>query len=311
MRIDLAEALLILLGVILTVLFFSSTIYAQIYLEGILLGGVYAVIALGLSLTFGVMKILNLAHGEFMILGSYITFWLFTLLGIDPFLSMLVVIPALFLAGLIVERTLLEPVVKLGGDAPIVITFGLVLILQTIYDLLWTSDSRSFSTGYSGMRFVVGMVAIPLIKVVVLTVAAGGMIGLYFFLTRTFIGKAIRATAMDWKAAEYMGINVKWMYRLTFAGGTALAGLAGALVSSLYAFDPTTGISYLIKAIAVTVMAGVGNIAGIFVSGLILGAAESVGSYIFGSQFREAVVFLVFFLVVFIRPTGLFKKSTR
>lgn len=310
MRIDLAEALLILLGVIFIGLFFSSPIFAQIYLNGLLLGGVYAAVALGLSLTFGVMKILNLAHGEFMILGSYVTFWLFTLLGIDPFLSILVVVPTLFLAGMIVQRTLLEPVVKLGGDPPIVITFGLVLMLQTVFDVLWTADSRSFSTAYSGMRFMMGSVSVPLIRVIVLAVAAGGMLGLYFFLTRTFVGKAMRATALDWKAAEYMGINVKWMYRLTFAGGAAFAGLSGALVSSIYAFEPTTGITYLIKAIAVTVMAGVGNIAGLLVSGLVLGAVESVGSYIVGSQFREAVAFLVFFLVLFIRPTGLFKKST-
>lgn len=309
-RIDAAMVVLLLLAVLLAVLIASSPIYAQIYLNGILLGGLYAVVALGLSLTFGVMKVLNLAHGEFMIFGAYISFWAFTLLGIDPFLSILLVVPALFIAGLVVQRVLLESVVKVGGDPPIVVTFGLVLVMQTIFDVFWTADSRSFTTSYSAFRFMLGPVSLPLIRVIVLAVAAGGMVALYLFLTRTFLGKAIRATALDWKAAEYMGINVKWMYRLTFAGGTAFAGLSGALLSSIYAFDPTTGITYLMKAIAVTVMAGVGNIAGILVSGLILGAAESVGSYLVGSEFREAIAFLVFFIVLFIRPTGLFKVST-
>lgn len=309
-RMNAVGVILFTLGILLVVLTLVSPIYAQIYLNGLLLGGFYAVVALGLSLTFGVMKVLNLAHGEFMILGSYITFWVFTLLGIDPFLSIIVVVPALFFVGLIVERTLLESVIKLGGDPPIVITFGLVLVIQTIFDALWTGDSRSFSIPYSGIRFMVGPISIPLIRVVVLAVAAGGMATLYFFLTRTFLGKAMRATALDWKAAEYMGIHVKKMYRLTFAGGTAFAGLSGALLSTMYAFEPTTGMTYLMKAIAVTVLAGVGNIAGILVSGLILGSAESVGSYLVGSEFRDAVAFLVFFLVLFVRPTGLFKKST-
>jgi branched-chain amino acid transport system permease protein len=309
-RIDAAVVILLLLGLLLVALMFSSPIHAQIYLNGILLGGLYAVVALGLSLTFGVMKVLNLAHGEFMILGAYLSFWVFTLLGIDPFLSIPIVVPLLFLAGLMVERVLLESVVKIGGDPPIVITFGLVLVMQTIFDVLWTADSRSVSTSYSGIRFVIGPISVSLIRVAVLAVAAGGMAVLYFFLTRTFVGKAMRATALDWKAAEYMGINIKKMYRLTFAGGTAFAGLSGALLSCIYAFEPTTGMTYLMKAIAVTVMAGVGNIAGILVSGLILGAAESVGSYFVGSEFRDAVAFLVFFVVLFIRPTGLFRIST-
>jgi branched-chain amino acid transport system permease protein len=295
---------------VLAVLFFSSAIYAQIYLNGLLLGGLYALVALGLSLTFGVMKVLNLAHCEFMILGSYLAFWLFTLFGIDPFLSIPIVVPILFLTGILVQRTLLEPIIKLGGDQPIVISFGLVLIMQSIFDALWTADSRSVAIAYSGVRFLVGEVSIPMIRLSVLIIAAAGMLILYLLLTRTYIGKAMRSTALDWKAAEYMGVNIKRIHRLTFGVGACFAGLAGALLSCIFAFEPTTGITYLMKAIAVIVLAGVGNIGGLLVSGLLLGAFESVGSYVIGSEFRDAISFLVFFLVLFIRPTGLFKKST-
>jgi branched-chain amino acid transport system permease protein len=157
---------------------------------------------------------------------------------------------------------------------------------------------------------MIGEISVPLIRLIVLIVAAVGMLILYLLLKRTFVGKAVRATSLDWKAAEYMGVNVKRMYRLSFAGGAAFAGLAGSLLSSIFAFEPTSGITYLMKAIAVTVMAGVGNISGLLVSGLLLGAIESVGSFLVGGEFRDAVSFFVFFFVLFIRPTGLFKKST-
>jgi branched-chain amino acid transport system permease protein len=245
-----------------------------------------------------------------MILGSYLAFWLFTLFGIDPFLSIFIIVPILFFAGFLVQRTLLEPIIKLGGDQPIVITFGLVLIMQSVFDALWTADSRSISAAYSGVRFLIGDVSIPLIRLSVLIIAAAGMLILFLLLTRTYIGKAMRASALDWKAAEYMGVNIKRMHRLTFGVGACFSGLAGAMLSCIFAFEPTTGITYLMKAIAVIVLAGVGNIGGLLVSGLLLGAFESVGSYFIGSEFRDAISFLIFFLVLFIRPTGLFKKST-
>lgn len=310
MRFDLAATILIILAAIFAVLFFLSPLLTQIYISGILLGGLYAIVALGLSLVFGVMKLLNIAHGEFIILGSYLTFWLFSLLGLDPLLSIVVVVPFLFFAGVIVQRMLIEPVVKLGLDQPIVITFGLVLIMQTIFDTLWTADSRSVSTAYSGARFMIGQISVPLIRLIVLLMAAVGMVFLFVFLMRTFVGKAMRATALDWKAAEYMGVNVKRMYRMAFATGAAFAGLAGSLLSIVFAFDPTSGITYFSKAIAVVVMAGTGNIAGLIVSGLLLGAIESVGSYVVGGAFRDAISFGIFFIVLLIRPTGLFKKST-
>jgi branched-chain amino acid transport system permease protein len=310
LRLDLAITILIILTGIFAILFFLSPLIAQIYFSGVLLGGLYGIVALGLSLIFGIMKLLNLAHGEFMILSSYLTFWLFSLLGLDPFLSIVIVVPALFFAGLFVQRLLIESVVKLGPNQPIVITFGLVLIMQTIFDTLWTSDSRFISTSYSGMRFLIGQVSIPLIRFIVLIIAAAGMFTLYLLVTRTFIGKAMRATALDWKAAEYMGVRVKRIYQLAFGFGTAFAGLAGALLATVFAFDPASGMTYFLKALAVIVMAGVGNITGLLVSGLLIGAIESVGSYVAGGGFRDAISFVVFFAVLLIRPTGLFKKST-
>ncbi len=301
--------LIILLGTFVLLLFFSPLL-AQIYFSGVLLGGLYATVALGLSLIFGIMKVLNLAHGEFMIFGSYLTFWLFTLLKINPFLSIIIVVPVLFFTGILIQRLFIEPVVKLGPDQPVVITFGLVLIMQTLFDALWTADSRFVSTPYSGAKFIVGQVTIPLIRLIVLIVAAAGMAILFFFITRTFVGKAMRATALDWKAAEYMGVKVKRIYRLAFGVATAFSGLAGALLSTVFAFDPSAGMTYFLKALAVIVMAGAGNIAGLLVSGLLLGAIESVGSYVAGGGFRDAISFVVFFLVLLVRPTGLFKKST-
>ena len=286
---------------------------AQQLLLGLLIGGLYGLAAAGLSLIFGVLRVLNVAHGELLMLGGYASFWLFALLGVDPFVSLLGVLPGLFLLGLCLYWLLFAFVVRAHEEVRIknslLIGFGLALALHALAVRLWTADERSITTAYAGAVLTVWELKVPLVRLASLALAFVLILGLHVFLRRGRWGQAIRATAEDWEAALLMGIDVRRAYLLAFAVGTALAGAAGSLVSVGYSINPSIGLEWTLKALIVVVLAGMGSIVGTFFGGLLLGAAEAVSIVVVGGPYREVVGLVIFFCVLVARPQGLFTRG--
>jgi branched-chain amino acid transport system permease protein len=285
-------------------------ILTQQLILGVLVGGLYGLAAAGLSLTFGVLRVLNVAHGELLMLGGYGTFWLFTLWQIDPFLSLLGVGPALFVLGLILYWALFQFVVKAHEEVRIknslLIGFGLTLVFHTLAIRLWTADERAVTTAYAGAVIKIGAFAIPLVRLSSLVLAFAFLTALHLFLAKARWGRAIRATAEDWQAAALMGIPVGRTYLLAFALGTALAGIAGGLVSVSYSISPSIGLEWTLKALIVVVLAGLGSLFGAFAGGILLGVAEATSVVFLGGTYREVVGLVLFLIILLVRPQGLF-----
>lgn len=286
---------------------------AQQLLLGLLIGGLYGLAAAGLSLVFGVLRVLNVAHGELLMLGGYASFWLFALWGVDPFASLLGVAPALFLLGLCLYWALFGFVVRAPEEERIknslLIGFGLALALHTLAVRLWTADERSVTTAYAGQVLSAGGLVVPLVRLASLALALGLILGLHLYLRRGRWGQAIRATSEDWQAALLMGVDVRRAYLLAFALGAALAGAAGSLVSVGYSINPSIGLEWTLKALIVVVLAGMGSILGTFFGGLALGVAEAASAAAVGGPYREVAGLVIFFLVLVARPQGLFTRG--
>jgi len=282
----------------------------QSLIFGLLVGALYALAAVGLSLVFGVTKFLNVAHGELLMFGGYASFWLFTLLDMDPFASIPLSITFLLLIGSLLYKLLFSRMVKLPAEDKIrntlLIGFGLGLILQNMALRLWTADDRGITTSYAGEAFTILGVRFPIVRVASLVIAVVFILALQLFLRRTYTGKAIRATVQDWEAATLMGINVHRVYLLSFVMGAALAGAAGTLVAVGYSVDPTMGMHWTLKGLIVMVLGGVGSITGTLVGGLILGVTESATSILIGGNYRQVVGLIIFLVVLIFRPQGLF-----
>lgn len=288
------------------------SILAQQLVLGLLIGGLYGLAAAGLSLVFGVLKVLNIAHGELIMLGGYGAFWLFTLLGVDPFAALLLIGPAALLLGAALYGALFAVVVRADEETRVknslLIGFGLSLALHALAVRLWTADERSIALPYGGGAIQVAGLAIPVIRLVSLGLALGLTVGLHLLLTRWRWGRAIRATAEDWQAALLTGIDIRRAYLLAFAAGTGLAGAAGTLVSVSYSISPSIGLEWTLKALIVVVLAGLGSMMGTFAGGLILGLAEAVSAAVFGGPYREVVGLVIFLAVLLLRPRGLFGR---
>ncbi len=289
------------------------TILLQQLVLGLLLGGLYGLAAAGLSLIFGVLKVLNVAHGELIMLGGYAAFWLSTLLGLDPFVALVVVIPLTGLLGVVLYGAIFGWVVRFDEEMRIrnslLVGFGLALALDALAVRLWTADERSITTAYGGGVLAVGGLVIPIVRLASLALALALIGLLHWFLSRARWGRAIRAAAEDWEAALLAGIDVRRAYLLAFAIGTALAGAAGDLVSVAYSVSPSIGLDWTLKALIVVVLAGLGSIVGTFAGGLVLGLAEAVSAAAFGGPYREVVGLLIFFCVLIARPQGLFGRA--
>jgi branched-chain amino acid transport system permease protein len=275
-----------------------------------MIGGLYGLAAVGLSLVFGVLKVLNVAHGELIMLGGYGAFWLSALFGLDPFASLLVVLPASLLVGLGLYGVLFGFVVRSDEETRVknslLIGFGLALALHALAVQLWTADERSITTSYSGAAISVGGLSFPVVRLLSLALAFALIGGLHILLAHWRWGQAIRATAEDWQAALLTGIDVRRAYLLAFAIGTGLAGAAGTLVSVGYSISPAIGLEWTLKALIVVVLAGLGSAFGTFVGGLFLGVAEAVSAAAFGGPYREVAGLVIFVVVLVIRPRGLF-----
>jgi len=276
---------------------------------GILVGALYGLVALGLSLIFGVTKFLNVAHGELLMLGGYVSFWAFSLLGIDPFLSIPITIVVLLLLGALLYVLVFSRTIKLPEETKIkntlLVAFGLSIILQNLALRFFTADERGISASYLRTAFTVLDVRLPVGRLANLVVAVFFLIALQIFLRKTYTGKAIRATVQNWEAASLMGIDIHKVYILSFAIGAALAGVAGTLVAVNYSIMPSMGLNWTLKALIVMVLGGLGNIPGTLIGGLILGVTESATSFFINSNYREIAGLVLFLLVLIFRPQGL------
>jgi len=288
------------------------SVIAQQLLLGLLIGGLYGLAAAGLSLVFGVLKVLNVAHGELIMLGGYAAFWIVALTAIDPFASLLLVVPLALLTGVGLYWALFGFVVRADEETRVknslLIGFGLALMLHALAVRLWTADERSIVTPYGGAVLTVGDLSIPVVRLVSLVVAFGLIAALHLLLARWRWGKAIRATADDWQAALLAGIDVRRAYLLAFAIGTGLAGAAGTLVTIGYSVSPSIGLEWTLKALVVVILAGLGSMLGTFAAGLLLGVAEAASATVFGGPYREVVGLVIFVVVLVVRPRGLFGR---
>ena len=276
---------------------------------GVLVGALYGLAAVGLSLVFGVTNFLNIAHGELIMFGGYATFWLFKLLKIDPFVSLPLNILFLILIGLVLYQLLFVRMVKLDVEDKIkntmLIGFGLTLFLQNTALVLWTADDRGVTTTYSSEVLATLGIRFPVMRLASFALALICLLGLQIFLRKTYTGKAIRATVENWEAASLMGINIHQVYLFSFVLGAALAGVAGALVSVTFSVYPSMGMHWTLKALIVMVLGGLGSFTGTFVGGILLGATESATAFLIGGNYREVVGLLLFLLVLIFRPQGL------
>lgn len=278
----------------------------QALLDGLLIGGVYGLVSLGLTLVFGVMGIINFAHGAMMMLGMYTAYWGFALWGISPYVSLPVTIAILFVIGAVVQRMLIQPVLNAPQHNQLLITLGLMLFLENLALFLWSPDFRTLRLpGIDGtVEWGVFLVNRPRLIAFLFSVAV--TVVLYVVLQRTRLGKAMRATAQDREGAVLVGLDVRKVYMLTFGLSTGLVGLAGALTTPFLYTAPQVGHVFLLFAFVIVVLGGLGSFVGALVGGLVVGVAESLGALLLPGSLKEMVVYVLFLLVLLYRPTGLF-----
>ncbi len=283
-----------------------SGLLLQAVVSGLLLGGVYGVVASGLTLIFGVLRIINFAHGAVMMLGMYASYWLWVWLGVDPYLSVLLTAPAFFVLGMGIQRVVIEPNRAAAEHNQLLLTLGLALFLENLALVLWQGDFRTLRVPYANASFVIGDALVEVSRLV----AAGGAVlialALFVFLRRTDVGKAIRALSEEREGAMLVGIDVARIRAVAFGIGSACVAVAGALITPFFYIAPDVGESFNIMAFVVVVLGGMGNFIGALLGGLIVGLAESLGAALLPGSLKQLVVFVIFVLVLLFRPEGLF-----
>jgi branched-chain amino acid transport system permease protein len=285
----------------------SSSELAQTAVNAILLSGILALVALGFSLVWGIMNIVNISHGAFIVVGAYVTFWLHELAHLDPFLSIPISMAVLFAIGYLVQRSLINQVIRAPLLATFLLTFGLEILIVNLLKFFFKADTRSVQTSYSGSGFVIGPVRVPWIRLEALVVSLVLVLALAAFLTYTRTGRAIRATGMDLEAARLTGVKVRGIYGVTYAIGAALAGAAGSLLSMLLPFDPNLGGPFTERAFVICVLGGLGNVATVLVGALVYSVVDVfVGSRL--PELSQAVTFAIVVLVLVVRPYGIAGK---
>jgi branched-chain amino acid transport system permease protein len=285
----------------------------QTLVAGVLIGGIYALIGIGMTLIMGVMGIINLAHGQLMMVAMYVTFVLHAYLKIDPYLSLLVAMPALFFLGIFLQKVLLNPLMEVEAIIPenqVLMTIGMGMVLAEIARFIFSSDYKSVTTGYTGSTFFLGKISFSWPLCIAFVFAVLLTVGLFLFLLKTDLGRSIRATAQDKEAATLMGIDSGRITVITFGLGSALVAAAGSLLMPIFYLFPDIGGPFTLKAFVITILGGMGSTVGAIFGGVTLGIAESLWATYIGMSYKEMVGFVIFLLVLIFLPGGL-KKWTK
>ena len=289
----------------------TPTLLVDIVVGGLITGGIYALVALGLNLQYGLMRVLNVAHGEFLMMGAYLTYSLHTAWGVNPLLTLLITGPASFGAGLVLHRLLYARV--LVGEAAealesrsLLLSFGLLFVLQNAALLLWSADLKGYSYLAVPLHFL-GSV-FPANRLVAAAVALAVSLAFYVFLQQSFLGKAIRALMQDPEGAQLAGINLSRVHGLCFGIGIAMSAVTGSLISMLFELTPFIGLPYTVTALVVVILGGLGNVVGSLLGGLILGLVETASVYLAASDIRLIASYAVLSLILILKPSGLFGR---
>jgi branched-chain amino acid transport system permease protein len=286
-------------------------IVLDILIGGLLTGGIYALVAVGFNLQYGVVRVMNVAHGEFIMLAAMSTYSLFVLLKINPLVSLCLLGPLMFIVGLFIHKILFENLRKVSGSIEkfesrsLLITFGLLFIVQNIAFIVWGADIRGYSFLSTPVSLLGAIFAAN--RLLVLFFALFILLIFYLFLSRTRLGKGIRASTQDMRGAQIVGINIQWMYGLCFGFGALLAGFTGVLMSTMFAVSPVMGFHFTITAVIVVVLGGLGNILGSLIGGLILGVVSSIVLR-FEPGLELVVSYILFMIILLFKPKGIFGK---
>jgi branched-chain amino acid transport system permease protein len=283
-------------------------IFFNILLSGLLLGGIYALVSIGLNLIFGVVRIVNFAQGELVMLGMYATFFCYAKFGIGPYYAVFLVAPLLFAVGLLVQRLILQPLQN-EPMMQVFATFGLLIVLENSVLAVTRGEGYSLAGTYSRAVIEIFGLRASVSRVIVFVAASAIALALMLFLSRTMAGKAIRAVIQDRQSARLMGINVERTYLLTFALGSALAGVAGALLAPIYTLSPYIGGNFILAAFAVVVLGGLGSVPGAFIGGILVGVMEAFAGYYVDPALKQAIWFVIFVVVLVVRPSGLMGQA--
>ena len=278
---------------------------AELLVSGVMLGGIYAIMSIGLTLIFGVLKIVNFAHGEFLMLAMYIAWAAVSFTGINAYVAIIAVVPALFVFGALIYVLIIRPAVDKPHLIVVFATMGLSIVMQNLALVLMTADLRDVPPLFGGTSLHIGPLYLRSELVIGFVVSVALTLALMLLVKRTYVGKAIRATVQDREAAMLMGINVPRLFLLTFAGGSALVGLAGCIMLPLYSTFPTVGLNFVLIAYVIVVLGGMGSMEGAFLGGVCIGVVQSLSGYYIAPAYGQMFYFLVFLLVLIFRPNGL------
>lgn len=276
----------------------------QILINGILLGAIYALLGVGMSMMFGIVKLTNLAHGEFIIMGAFGSTILSSALGINPILTLVVTVPVMFLLGMVLQSVLINRVMLRGAEPALLVTFGLSIILKDAMLLLFTADAQKIGVSYATASLNLGGISISVLNLVVFAISLITILVLTLFLRKTYMGRAVRATSDDTVAASLMGVSVKKTYGVAMGIAMATAAIAGLCVGMRWTFYPSSGGEYLLIAFGVVVIGGMGSIPGTLVAGLVFGLAQVIG----GANYGMFISYIVLLVMLAVRPQGLFSK---
>ncbi len=290
--------------------FGSFNIFFQLLINGILFGSMYGVAALGLSLILGTMEIIFLAQGTMIILAAYVCFWVFTLLSVDPYLSIILIFPLSFVFGIGLYQGLFRKVEGKGQFPALMIAFGLMYLTENLMMVVFSSDTRAIRTSYTAYGISALGFRISFTRLMAFVMAWLATLGVTLFLKKTLLGKAVRAATEDLTSATLMGIVTHRVNSIAFAIGIALAAIAGIAVATTYPFDPYSGLAFSIKAMIAMALGGMGSILGALLGGIILGVLESMGSFLISGGWADVISYVVFLLVLIFKPEGLLIRTS-
>lgn len=287
----------------------------QDVINGVLMGSIYGLVALGLTLVFGVLKVINFAHGSFIMVGMFVAYWAVALTGLHPYVALLLVVPTMFFFGYASQHWLIRPIFKAERDVRepttvIIVTTGMWYVLDNLALLLFGPDYRALTPNpLKGQMLELGQIFISVPKLYGAIATFATCAGLYWFMQKTRTGRAIRAVSLDRDAASLMGINQWKIFNIAFGIGTAIAGIAGVVLTPFYNVYPSVGVPFDVKSFVIVVLGGLGSIPGALVGGIIIGLIESLGPMYMTATWTEAIVYGLFLMVLFFKPSGLFGQK--